>query len=217
VQIYAHRGASQTHSENTIGAIAEAVRLAVDGIELDIHATSDGVPVVIHDSSLARTLAQDAKVTEMTFEQIRSIAPTVPTFAEVLNLVGSALHFDIEVKQAGIEHEVLELLASYPDSRWSISCFDWGVLERFRTIHADCDLWLLSPLFSDELAETARRLKATAAALFDPSITKETAEAAHSAGLKVMAWTVNDVDRARELEQWGVEMLCTDAPHLFAR
>ena len=42
MQIYAHRGASQTHSENTIGAFAEALRLGVDGIELDIHATSDG-------------------------------------------------------------------------------------------------------------------------------------------------------------------------------
>jgi len=217
VQIYAHRGASQTHSENTIGAFAEAVRLGVDGIELDIHATSDGVPVVIHDSSLARTLAKEAQVTELTFEHLRSIAPTVPTFAEVLDLVRSALHFDIEVKQAGIEREVLDLLASYPDSRWSISCFDWGVLEQFRKLHAGCDLWLLSPLFTDELVENASRLKATAAALYDPSITEQTVQAAHSAGLKVMAWTVNDVDRARELEKWGVEMLCTDAPHLFAR
>ena len=215
VQIYAHRGASQTHSENTIGAFAEAVRLGVDGIELDIHATADGVPVVIHDSSLARTLGTESRVTDATFEHLRSIAPTVPTFAEVLQLVGSDLHLDIEAKQAGIEREILDLLASYPDARWSISCFDWSVLEQFRKLDDDCDLWLLSPLFTEELVETARRLRATAAALLAPSITEETIKASHAGGLKVMAWTVNDVDRAQELEQWGLDMLCTDAPHIF--
>jgi glycerophosphoryl diester phosphodiesterase len=187
----------------------------VDGIELDIHATSDGIPVVIHDTSLSRTLGKEAHVTELPFEHLRSIAPTVPSFAEVLDLIGSALHFDIEVKQAGIERQILDLLATYPDSRWSISCFDWGVLEQFRELHDDCDLWLLSPLFTTELVENARRLRASAAALYDPSITEETAQEAHSAGLTVMAWTVNDVSRARELEAWGIEMLCTDAPHLF--
>ena len=122
MQIYAHRGASQTHSENTIGAFAEAVRLGVDGVELDIHATSDGIPVAIHDSSLSRTSGTDLDVPDLSLERLRAVAPTVPTFAEVLDIVGSAVHFDIEVKQAGIEREVLELLgASIPDSRWSIS------------------------------------------------------------------------------------------------
>jgi glycerophosphoryl diester phosphodiesterase len=217
VQIYAHRGASQTHAENTIGAFAEAVRLGVDGIELDIHATSDGVPVVIHDSSLGRTTGADSEVSDLTLDRLRSIAPTVPTFAEVLDLVGSALHFDIEVKQEGVEAAVLELLERYPDVRWSISCFDWTVLERFRELDASCDLWLLSSLLTDELIEKATRLKATAAALNAPAIMEETIKAAHDAGLKVMAWTVNDIDRARQLDAWGLDMLCTDAPHLFVR
>jgi glycerophosphoryl diester phosphodiesterase len=217
VQIYAHRGASQTHAENTIGAFAEAVRLGVDGIELDIHATSDGVPVVIHDSSLGRTTGADFEVSDLTLDRLRSIAPTVPTFAEVLDLVGSALHFDIEGKQEGVEAAVLELLGHYPDVRWSISCFDWTVLERFRELDASCDLWLLSSLLTDELIEKATRLKATAAALNAPAIMEETIKAAHDAGLKVMAWTVNDIDRARQLDAWGLDMLCTDAPHLFVR
>jgi glycerophosphoryl diester phosphodiesterase len=215
VQIYAHRGASQTHSENTIGAFGEAVRLGVGGLELDIHATSDGIPVVIHDSSLSRTSGADFEVPDLSLERLRLVAPTVPTFAEVLDLVGSALHFDIEVKQAGIEREVLELLGHYPDTRWSISCFDWTVLERFRALEERCDLWLLSPLFTDDLVQTASRLGATTAALYAPAIERETIEGAHAAGLKVMAWTVNDVERAGELEAWGLDMLCTDAPHLF--
>lgn len=215
MQIYGHRGASQTHSENTIGAFAEAVRLGVDGIELDIHATSDDVPVVIHDSSLGRTAGTDLEVPDLTLDRLRSVAPTVPTFAEVLDLVGSALHFDIEVKQAGVEAAVLELLGQFPSARWSISSFDWNVLKRFRELDGSSDLWLLSPLMTDELIATASRLRASAAALYAPAILEETIGTAHDAGLKVMAWTVNDVDRAHQLEGWGLDMLCTDTPHLF--
>jgi glycerophosphoryl diester phosphodiesterase len=215
MQLYAHRGASQTYPENTIAAFAEAVRLGVDGIELDIHATADGVPVIIHDASLSRTATSDAVVTDLTLKELRTVAPSVPTFDDVLKLVGSSIHLDVEVKQAGVEPAVLDTLARYPDARWSISSFDWSVLAQFRALDPTCDLWLLSPVLSDELVDTAHRLGATAAALYAPGITEDTVHHVHKAGLKVMAWTVNDVERAEQLDQWGTDAFCTDAPQLF--
>jgi glycerophosphoryl diester phosphodiesterase len=143
------------------------------------------------------------------------LAPSVPTFAEVLGLVGSQVHLDIEVKQVGVEGAVLDVLARYPDARWSVSSFDWDVLAQFRALDPESDLWLLGSLQSDELLGTALRLRATAAALAQTAIVEETITRAHAAGLKVMAWTVNDVDRARQLSGWGLDMLCTDVPHLF--
>jgi glycerophosphoryl diester phosphodiesterase len=216
VQIYAHRGASQIHPENTLDAFAEAVRLGVDGIELDLHTTSDGIPVVSHDASLTRALGIDSDVRQVTFAELRSLAPAVPTLTEVLDLVGPALHFDLEVKQAGIESHLLPVLRDHPDARWAISCFDWAVLEQFRSVDESIDLWLLGHALTDDLKSTAARLGATTAALFAPAISEATVASAHAAGLKVMAWTVNDPERARQLEVWGLVMLCTDAPHLFA-
>jgi glycerophosphoryl diester phosphodiesterase len=213
--IYAHRGASQTHSENTLEAFAEAVRLGVAGVELDLHATQDGVPVVIHDASLARTAGIDVNVPEIQFGLLREVALSVPRFTEVLDMVGDALHFDLEVKQKGIEPLVLETLDQYPSARWSISSFDWTVLDSFRELNEQADLWLLSAAFGQDLVDRARSLRASAAALYAPSITQQVIESAHDAGLRVMAWTVNDPDRARQLEGWGLDMLCTDAPHLF--
>jgi glycerophosphoryl diester phosphodiesterase len=215
VQIYGHRGAPQIFPENTLEAFAEAVRLGVDGIELDIHATSDGTPVIIHDSSLSRTAESSSLIADLSLTELRGIAPTVPTFAEVLQLVGSAVHLDVEVKQPGAEQSVLDVLAQYPDVRWSISCFDWSVLEQFRALDPECDLWLLGYLLNDELLGTARRLGATAAAIIAPAITEDTIIQAHDAGLRVMAWTVNEIERARQLSEWGLDMLCSDAPQLF--
>jgi glycerophosphoryl diester phosphodiesterase len=216
VLIYAHRGASQSFPENSLEAFAEAVRLGIPGAELDLHATSDGVPVVIHDASLNRTAGIDADVAKIPFSRLRELAPFVPRFAEVLDLVGDTLHFDLEVKQPGIEAIVLETLANYPKARWSISSFDWTILDVFREHDRLADLWLLSQAMSQDLIDRAREIGGSAAALFAPLITKAVIQSAHDAGLKVMAWTVNDPARARELVRLGLDMLCTDAPHLFA-
>jgi glycerophosphoryl diester phosphodiesterase len=196
-------------------AFAEAIRLGVDGIELDIHATSDGTPVVVHDPSLMRTAGSNSLIADLSLRELRDTAPTVPTFAEVLELVGSAVHLDVEVKQPGAEQSVLDVLAKFPEVRWSISCFEWSVLEQFRALDPECDLWLLGYSLNDELLDAAYRLRATAAAIDAPAITEDTISHAHEAGLRVMAWTVNDVERARQLSEWGLDMLCSDAPQLF--
>ena len=51
----AHRGGARRRPENTMAAFDYAVNLGVDAIELDIHLSQDGVPVVIHDPTLERT------------------------------------------------------------------------------------------------------------------------------------------------------------------
>ena len=55
LQIYAHRGSSGTHPENTLPAFAEAVRVGADGIELDVHLSKDGYLIVMHDEEVDRT------------------------------------------------------------------------------------------------------------------------------------------------------------------
>ena len=53
--IIGHRGASAVAPENTMAAFREAIAVGSDGIEFDVRLTRDGVPVVIHDSTLHRT------------------------------------------------------------------------------------------------------------------------------------------------------------------
>ena len=55
LQIYAHRGSSGTHPENTLPAFAEADRVGADGIELDVHLSKDGYLIVMHDEEVDRT------------------------------------------------------------------------------------------------------------------------------------------------------------------
>lgn len=96
-KIIAHRGAwDRWRTENTLPAFTEAQRLGAWGIEFDVHFSRDGVPIVNHDTDLLRCHKQDGVVCDLTFTEIRKLAPSVPSLEEVLSLKG--LHFFIEIK-----------------------------------------------------------------------------------------------------------------------
>ncbi len=119
--IYAHRGLSGTHPENTLLAFRKALAAGVDGLELDIHVSADQVPVVIHDRDMARTTSGSGFVDEIALAQLHVLdagsGEPVPTLNEVVALAGDAVHLDIEIKGTGAERAVLDVLAHYPGAR----------------------------------------------------------------------------------------------------
>lgn len=71
--IIAHRGDQESAPENTLPAIKAAIAKQVDFVELDIRLTSDGVPVLMHDSSTKRTTNKDLLVSETSLEELRTL------------------------------------------------------------------------------------------------------------------------------------------------
>ena len=57
MKIFAHRGFSGEYPENTMLAFRKAYETGCDGIELDVQLTKDGVPVIMHDETIDRTLS----------------------------------------------------------------------------------------------------------------------------------------------------------------
>jgi glycerophosphoryl diester phosphodiesterase len=214
--IYAHRGASAIHPENTLRAFRHALALGVDGIELDVHATADGIPVVIHDRDVERTTDGAGYVDEMPLARLATFdagdGERVPTLAEVLALVGDAAQLDIEIKGAGIERAVLEVLAEYPAVTWAISSFAWDTLRTVRQLHSAAEVWPLAEHVDDDLIVIAAELASPAVSLFTGVYTAETAAKFRDAGLRVVVWTVNDPREARRVADLGAYALCTDDP-----
>jgi glycerophosphoryl diester phosphodiesterase len=118
----AHRGASYTAPENTMSAFTQAIAERADYIGIDVRLTYDGVPVVLHDRSLARTtdveeLFPDRApwyVEDLTLAEVRRLdagswrspayaGERVPTLAEVLQeLAPSPTGIMLEIKDAGL-------------------------------------------------------------------------------------------------------------------
>jgi glycerophosphoryl diester phosphodiesterase len=178
--------------------------------------TSDRVPVVLHDRDLKRTTNRTGPVDRLSLDELRTVdagkGERIPTLVDILELVGDRAHFDIEIKQGGIEREVLDVLSEFPQSRWSISSFDWTSLERTRSLSTNVDLWPLAVVVSDALFNTAKRLNASAVSLYAAAYNSLTAPLLRDAGLDVVIWTVNDVQEAIRVHDLGAAGLCTDTP-----
>jgi glycerophosphoryl diester phosphodiesterase len=105
----AHRGAMQTHPENTLPAFFEAVKRGAHMIEFDVQLTADGALVVMHDATVDRTTNGKGKVSELTLDYIRSLDAgawkgkkfrntRVPVFEEVLNIMPRNIWLNIHLK-----------------------------------------------------------------------------------------------------------------------
>lgn len=218
--VYAHRGASAEYPENTLAAFRRAIDLGVEGMELDVHLSADGVPIVIHDETVDRTTEGSGAVDQMTVSQLQELnagqGEKIPTLGQVLDLVGDRLHVDIEVKANEAGEAVLQELHDR-NTRWLISSFDWDVLHYVRTVNADAVLWPLTTRVTDEAIEVAKALKASALAILHNELDRDKAARIKEHGLDFWVWTVNDPERARTYAGWGAIGICTDDPAAIQR
>ena len=105
----AHRGAMDTHPENTLPALLEAARLGAQMIEFDIQLTKDSVMVIMHDDHVDRTTNGTGNVSDITFKYIRSLdagikksekfkGTLIPTFEEVLAVMPDNVWLNCHLK-----------------------------------------------------------------------------------------------------------------------
>src|SRR5205085_5175174 len=133
----------------------------------------------------------------------------MPTLREVLALVSSKAEVFVELKGAGIERHVLDVLAGFRGSA-AIHSFDHMAIRRLSNL--ECR-WRLGVLTEDEVADPAALLRGTGAKDYWPEeslVTGELVSTVVAVGGRVIAWTVNDAKRMRELAAMHVSGICTD-------
>ena len=216
MQIFAHRGTSGHDPENTLRAFRGALAAGADGVEFDVRATSDGVPVILHDRDVARTTDGHGNVDELTLEQVKELdageGERIPTLDEVLDLLGDRVKLYVEIAQPGIEAEVRAVLNRYPDSRWFVASFNLAVLRTFRALEPHAELWIIGYYPDDEIFAAARELTVGTLSLRYDLVSPEVAKRCEDAGLDLAVWTVNSVGEALAMREFPMVAICTDFP-----
>jgi glycerophosphoryl diester phosphodiesterase len=133
IRVIAHRGGAGLWPENTLHALKNAYALGVDILEIDIRATQDMVPVLLHDNSVDRTTNGTGKVAEKTLEELeqldagyrwtmdeehtfpfRSLGITIPTLEQVFQALPTARYnIELKGKQPELLEEVSRLIKEY--------------------------------------------------------------------------------------------------------
>jgi len=233
MRVIGHRGAAAVAPENTLASFAAALEAGVDAVEFDVRLTIDGAPVVMHDDDVTRTTGARGRISEMTLAEVRALdagagsiersqPARVPTVEEVLALVGGRVGVFVELKAtldergfipAGpVARAVVPLLVGLTDV--VASSFDPGGVEVVRAM-APAIPTALSVLRGFPIEQAIEQARAAGHAQIHPAqdaVSPEVVARARNAGLAVCCWTVNDVARARELLDMGVEGIFTDDP-----
>ena len=108
--IISHAACAGHAPENTLAGIRKAIELGAEGIETDVQASADGVPVLMHDLTVNRTTNGSGDVAALSLAELRALdagGESVPTLAEVLDLTMGKVVLIMEIKQTGIEEQNL--------------------------------------------------------------------------------------------------------------
>lgn len=234
--VMAHRGGAHEASENSMAAFRRLADLGIRYVETDVQLTSDGVVVVCHDEELDRSYGGEGPILEHTYEEILGLRDAegnqMPRLADVLGEFPD-LYLNVDAKTDQVAEPMLEVLQEYEAlDRTMIASFSEKRLERIRQI--------AGPAVSTSLGVSAVvRLMMAAETVSNPEtwhvpgprhharavqvpektrgirvVTPRFVATAHTAGLAVHVWTVNDPDKMVELVDMGVDGLITDRPSM---
>jgi glycerophosphoryl diester phosphodiesterase len=232
--VIGHRGAAALAPENTLAGFREAKRVGCTWVEFDVRLTADGVPVVCHDPRLRRTTDGHGLIARLPLAMVqaydagRKFDPRfaderVPTLDEVLALAGELqLGVNVEIKAEGnlaaaTAAAVAEILRRFAGRLHGVlvSSFIVEALAAFRPLIPEIPVGLLLGRLPANWQALAERLGCTTINLAQHRLTAARVARLSAAGYPVLAYTVNDPDRARTLYQWGVTSVFSDKPDII--
>ena len=221
ILIIGHKGASSIAPENTLKAFQKAIELKADYVEFDIHITKDGKIIIIHDSDTFNATGVKGLIKDMTLGQIKSLdageGEKIPTLREVISTVRKKIGLQIEIKSTNLLDKLINILKEENLISTSIiSSFILNELLKLKLLEPSIKLGLL--LSEDMVRPKLIKRKIVKVAenkfysIHPPftTINKEIVDFAHSYGLKVIVWTVNDREIMERLIELSVDGIVTD-------
>ncbi len=217
-----HRGAKGHAPENTLISFQKAIELGVDGIELDVHLTSDKHLVVIHDESVDRTTSGTGLVNSFTLDALKALRIDnhyeIPTLQEVLDFIDKRIFLNIELKGQKTAMPVLDLIQRYIlEKNWTydhfiVSSFDWNALQEIRSLNPNIAIGVLAETDLALAIGFADYIKAKSIHPYFHLLTQECSALMQEKGFHVFPWTVNEQEDIHKIKSFNVNGIISDFP-----
>ncbi len=226
----AHRGASDYAPENTLAAIEMAVELGAEMVELDIHSSADGIPMIIHDSNLSRTTNGSGNVSRYTLPELKTLdagdGETIPTLDEaIVCCLEHDLSLYLEIKSEAVIRSVCEAIKQHNIFNRTIICSfrsDW--VAHVKALNPDI---ITAVLFGSVNIDAAKLAQSVGAQYVHPAweglldephklLTNEWLSNVRSAGLGIISWHEERLTELRELVKLRLDGICTNTPDVLS-
>jgi glycerophosphoryl diester phosphodiesterase len=216
--VVGHRGAAAYALENTLESFREAKRRGAAWVEIDVKLTADGVPIVMHDASLARTMQVDHMVARTKAADLPPLVPSFEAAIECFRELG--LGCNVEIKPCeGREAETARVTVETLRRHWPaalpaplLSSFKDVSLAAARDTAPEFARALLIDVLADDWQSRAVAVEAVGVNTNGKKLTAPRAVEIRRAGFMLGVYTINDGDVARALVGMGVQCVITDAP-----
>ena len=231
---FAHRGGSAEAPENTAAAFAHAISLGYRYLETDVHASSDGVAVALHDPDLERVADRPGLARELSWKELSQVrlADDQPILRldELLERWPEA-RFNLDAKHATSVDPLCDVLrrcdaidrvcvTSFSDRRLNAVRQQLGpklctALGPIQVAALRAASWLPRPSVLGSRWAGAGAAQVPLNDRFVPIVDRRFVNAAHSTGVAVHVWTIDDEPTMERLLDLGVDGIMTDRPTLL--
>lgn len=228
--VWAHRGASGYAPENTMEAFEMAMEMNADGVEIDVHFSSDGKIIICHDEKIDRVSNGQGSVTEYTLEELKAFdfgykfytgerkGIKVPALDELYSLFkNNNMVVNVEVK-SGNAHIAAALVNKAKEfgmsERVVYSSFNHLQLKRLLDVDSSVKV---APLYSASWLNMDKYAENMNAFAIHPNMDQirkfpTLVEDCHKKGVWVNSWTVNSDNDIAEMIAAGCDAIITNYP-----
>jgi glycerophosphoryl diester phosphodiesterase len=227
--VVAHRGGGSLAPENTLVAFETGARFGFKLAECDVKLSADDVLFLLHDDTVDRTSNGHGAAAVLSYNEIAAFdagswldpkfagerMPKLTDLAQTLERLDMGVNLEIK-PSPGRDVRTGTDVAQQALRLWRgrtpplLSSFSDEALAAARDAVPELPRGLLVTKVPPDWRERAERLRCESIHVAHTSLDAEIVRAFKAAGLFVMAYTVNDLVRARLLSEWGVDAICTD-------
>ncbi|MCD6365309.1 MAG: hypothetical protein J7M14_05485 [Planctomycetes bacterium] len=231
VRVVAHRGDSGTYPENTAVALAKAMQLDIDMIELDVRLTKDEQLVLIHNATVEKTTDGSGKVADLTLGKLKALdagswkgeqfrGQRLLTLGEALDQIGRQVRLNVHIKagdedRARLVPMVIGELTGRDMLDSAFVASDEPTIALSRSIEPRLEICNLSV---SPVETYIARSKAVGCTILQPGnklVTPDFVDAAHVESMEVNPFYADDIGEMRRLIACGVDGILTNYPALL--
>jgi len=211
-----HRGLRTSAPENSIPAFLAALNAGADGIELDVHASLDGIVYVHHDFDFVDQSGERRLIAESDSKEIdksrldADIA--IPRLDQVLEAVGTKARVYIEIKPARIENDVTRCLRRHfvGYDNYAVHSFDHRIVKRMLELIPSVRTGILQVGYPIDSCAAMRLAGANDLWQHAEFVDERLIADVKSCGGRLIVWTANNEAQWTRLAAIGVDAICTD-------
>ena len=232
MRIIGHRGARGEAPENTLAGFQYIHALGILAVEFDVRQLKDDELIIMHDDNFLRTTGIDQALYDLNSTELEAYnqaniwmdwdTQITPTLTQTLNIIHDFEHIEVEVKAVATKIEAEKLVLALQkqlqgfEQTAVITSFDLKIHQALEQQKSSFKRGLLIEEDIRELAiEQALQLGCCQIGWMNQLATDEMIQATQKARLSMSVWTVNDIQRAKQLQKLGIDGLITDFPKMM--